>query len=59
MSECPKCGGKMNTTNTRHTGSFLDRRRKCECGHVDRALVKPEEVVRVIPVRKRTTMGSN
>lgn len=50
---CPKCGGRMATTNTRRTGSFIDRRRQCRCGHVDRALVRPEEVVKVIPVERR------
>lgn len=56
MSNCPKCGSRMATTNSRKIGTMIDRRRMCKCGHVDRALVRPAEVVKVLPVeRKRTT----
>lgn len=54
-NSCPRCGGFMATTNSRKRGGMIDRRRQCKCGHVDRALVRPAEVIKVFDERKRPT----
>lgn len=58
--QCPKCGARMAATHSRERGGLIDRRRVCRCGHVDRAFIQPERIVKVIPVvRKHTQQPTN
>lgn len=53
MSVCPKCGDPIPSTHSRRLGGLIDRRRKCKCGHIDRVLVQPEKIVKVLSVDAR------
>ncbi|TWT37482.1 hypothetical protein KOR34_24340 [Posidoniimonas corsicana] len=54
--ECTACGGRAKYTHRRKVGSLIQRRRLCvDCGHVDKVLVQPEQILSVQPVVCRRT----
>jgi len=54
---CPRCGKSMPSTHSRRRGGLIDRRRECLCGHVDRVLVQPEKIIKILPVVRKHTVG--
>ena len=54
-NNCPRCGGKLVTTNSKRLATNIWRYRTChECDYRDRATVRPAEIISVEVVRKRT-----
>jgi len=46
MTTCPQCNGTMATRTSRRIGSLIERRRVCKaCGHSDKVLVQPEQLL--------------
>jgi hypothetical protein len=52
LQTCPKCGGRMKFSRVKQRGNFIDKRRDCACGHVDRVLIR-QEIAKIIEVTKK------
>jgi len=52
LQTCPQCGARVKFSNVKDRGGLTSKVRTCQCGHVDRILIR-QEIAAILEVAQR------